>query len=164
MPAGETIRLMWTSSNALLTSGHNPRTDVTASHGIYLPDGTTIPQTDCVGSIYIDDFMFIYGSPNEDTKAPIITSFTANNEEMSDGMKFNTSSINFRAIFSDEDDEKNMVDASGIDSDNVYMYIDGQLMNKAVKDNVMIELDGVKLANGEHSVKLLVTDKKGNEK
>ncbi len=165
IPAGETIRLMWTRSNALLTSKYNPRTDVTASHGIYLPDGTTIAQKDCVGSIYVDDFMFIYGSINEDTKAPTINYLNANDENMSEGMAFNTNTISFRAMFKDEYDEDNLVDASGIDFDNVYMYIDGQLMKDAVKDlGGMIGLDGVKLANGEHSVKLLITDKNGNER
>lgn len=164
IPSGENIRLMWTSSNATLTSDHNPRTDVTASHGIYLPDGTTIAQKDCVGSIYIDDFMFIYGSINEDTKAPTVTSLTANETEISKDMAFDTDSINFSAIFKDEYDDENSVEASGIDVDNVYMYIDGISMEKTVKDTVTITLDGVKLANGEHSIKLLVTDNAGNEK
>jgi len=164
IPAGENIRLMWTSSNATLTSDHNPSTDVTASHGIYLPDGTTIAQKDCVGSIYIDDFMFIYGSINEDTKAPTVTSLTANETWMSKDMIFDTDSINFSAIFKDEYDDENSVEATGIDVENVYIYIDGISMGKAVKDTVTITLDGVKLANGEHSVKLLVTDNAGNEK
>ena len=167
MLAGETIRIMWTSdtSSSFLTSIYNSRTDVKNSHGIYMSDGRTISQADCIGSIYVDDLMFIYGSINNDAKAPTITSFTANDGVIYDGMTFNTDTISFRAMFTDENDEVNKVTASGIDFNNVYMYVDGQLMNNAVIDKGgMIELDGVKLANGEHSVKLLVCDLNGNEK
>lgn len=164
MPAGETIRIMWTTGS-LITSQYNSRTDVTSSNGIYLSDGRTINKADCVGSIYVDDLMFIYGSINKDAKAPTVTSFTANDNDLSNNMTFNTETINFKAIFKDEDDEDNMVKASGIDKSNVYMYIDGQSMENAVVDNEgMIKLDGVCLANGEHSVKLLVCDNNGNEK
>jgi 3',5'-cyclic AMP phosphodiesterase CpdA len=167
IPAGESIRIMYKldTSSGNLTSPYNSRTDVKNSYGIYLPDGSTITQADCIGSIYVDDFMFIYGSVNQDAKAPTITSFTANDEDISDGMTFDTDSINFKATFDDEYDDFNKVKASGIDFDNVYIYVDGQRMQKAVVDkNGFIELDGVKLANGEHSVKLLVCDKNGNEK
>ena len=166
MLAGETIRIMWTSSTTTLPANlYNSRTDVTDSHGIYLSDGRTISQADCTGSIYVDDLMFIYGSINEDAKAPTVTSFTANNGAMSDGTTFNTDTISFKSMFTDDYDEVNKVAASGIDFNNVYMYVDGQLMKNAVIDKGgMIELDGVKLANGEHSVKLLVCDLNGNEK
>ena len=161
MPAGETIRIMYKRSTALV----NTSTDVTNSYGVYLSDGTIIPQADCVGSIYVDDLMFIYGSINEDAKAPIVNSFTANDKEMTAGMTFSTSTISFKAMFSDEDDTDNNVKASGIDFDNVYMYVDGQIMKNAVVDKGgMIELDGVSLANGEHSIKILVCDVNGNEK
>jgi len=164
MPAGETIRIMWTKGS-LITSDYNSRLDVTNSSGIYLSNGTTISQDECVGSIYVDDLMFVYGSINEDAKAPTVTSFTANGGKMSDGMVFNTGNISFQAMFNDEYDADNVVKASGIDKNNVYMYVDGQSMQNAVVDNEgMIKLDGVYLANGEHSVKLLVCDINGNEK
>lgn len=166
IPAGQTIRVMWTSSTTpLAPNQYNSRTDITNSCGIYLPDGRKISQADCAGSIYVDDLMFIYGSINEDAKAPSVTTFTANNGNISDDMTFNTDTISFKAMFKDENDVVNNVQASGIDFNNVYMYVDGQRMQNAVVDKGgMIELDGVKFANGEHSVKLLVCDKNGNEK
>lgn len=165
MLAGETIRVMWISSTAPIKSDYNTRTDVTNSCGIYLSDGRTISKRDCMGSLYVDDLMFIYGCINEDAKAPNVSSFTANEIKMSDRMSFETNTINFKAIFSDEYDIDNKVKASGIDFDNVFMYVDGQLMKNArIDKGGMIQLDGVYLVKGEHSVKLMVCDENGNEK
>ena len=47
------------------------------------------------GSIYFDDIMFIYGSNPNDTNLPEVTTFTVNDEPMTDGMVLTENELNF---------------------------------------------------------------------
>jgi exopolysaccharide biosynthesis protein/predicted phosphodiesterase len=129
--------------------------------GKYLMDGTEVPVAEREGSIYFDDIMFIYGSNPNDTNLPEVTKFTVNDEPLAEGMVLAENELNFYAKYKDGDTLQDL----GIDYDNVFLYVDGQLQNATVdRGGNYIRRDSVILADGWHSVKLLVTDLNGNER
>lgn len=130
--------------------------------GKYLADGTEVPVAEREGSIYFDNIQFIYGSNPSDTNLPEITSFTVNDDSIQDNMTFNTNELNFLVYYQDAASLQD----TGIDYDNVFLYIDGQRLENTVVDSGAgyIRRDSVKLANGYHTVKLVVTDNYGNER
>lgn len=129
--------------------------------GKYLMDGTEVPVAEREGSIYFDDIMFIYGSNPNDTNLPEVTKFTVNDEPLTDGMTLTNNELNFYAEYKDGDTLQDL----GIDYNNVFLYVDGQLQAATVdRGGNYIRRDSVILADGWHSVKLVVTDLNGNER
>ncbi|MBS7146782.1 MAG: phosphodiester glycosidase family protein [Intestinibacter bartlettii] len=155
---GETIRLMYVPGTGM---GAYTRGE-TKADGTY--DMVKVPQSQCKGSIYIDNLQFVYGANKEDTDNPNVDSITANGEELQNGDTVNTNTITFKSLYSDVENKN----TSGIDYDTVRMYIDGvnastyEGYKNVEGDNTVYLFDG-KLSNGIHTIKILVRDKAGNE-
>ncbi|MBR6359855.1 MAG: phosphodiester glycosidase family protein, partial [Lachnospiraceae bacterium] len=120
--------------------------------------------TNTAGAVYFDNLQFVYGANVDDIDSPVIDTIEGNETEITNGMVFDTNTITFTSTFHDVESKY----MTGIDYDVVRMYIDG--VN--VVDNSMYVLDkggnkswyyDVKLANGEHSIKMLLRDGFGNE-
>lgn len=115
-----------------------------------------------VGSIYLDNFQFVYGTNTDDIDNPQVDSITFNNEELVDGGTVRGSSFDLRAYFSDAPGKY----ATGVDADTVRLYVDGaNVTEKAilVASDGHIDLYGMQLANGTHSVTVSLRDGFGNE-
>ncbi|MDU2695114.1 MAG: metallophosphoesterase family protein, partial [Intestinibacter bartlettii] len=155
---GETIRVMYVPGTGM---GAYTRGE-TKADGTY--DMVKVPQSQCKGSIYIDNLQFVYGANKQDTDNPNVDSITANGEELQNGDTINTNTITFKSLYSDVENKN----TSGIDYDTVRIYIDGvnASIYKGYKnvegDNTVYLFDG-KLSNGIHTIKILVRDKAGNE-
>ena len=168
IPAGEAIRLMRTDGASILSYGEK---NITQSHGKYLKDGTEVPTKNLKGSVYFDDLMFIYGSVNEDTDAPrvkeaLVQSFGADAQtELSDGMTVGSNGNSFSFYMEDVIGDSG-IEPIGLDYENCYLYVDGDLMNG--KDGTVVDTGSssirtdVTLSNGNHSIRLVVSDKNGN--
>ena len=120
--------------------------------------------TRSAGSVYFDNFQFVYGANVDDIDSPVIDSIVGNDTEITDGMVFDTDTITFASTFHDVESKY----MTGIDYDVVRMYIDG--VNVVEDPMYVLDKGGnkswyydVKLANGDHSVKMLVRDGFGNE-
>lgn len=176
IPAGQAIRIMRTEGATDLTYT-DPETGVSKTvkqaHGKYLRDGTEVAIENLKGSVYFDDMMFIYGNVNEDTDAPTVTDakFYENNDaiELKDGatLEWNTAATSHYFSVSFDD----VVGASGntpvgIDYDACYIYLDGESMNG--KEGTLVDkstnsiMTYASLSNGEHSLRVLLSDKNGN--
>ena len=115
-----------------------------------------------VGSIYLDNFQFVYGTNTDDIDNPQVDSITFNNEELMDGGTVRGSTFDLRAYFSDAPGKY----ATGVDADTVRLYVDGaNVTDKAVlvAGDGHIDLYGMQLANGTHSVTVSLRDGFGNE-
>ena len=115
-----------------------------------------------VGSIYLDNFQFVYGTNTDDIDNPQVDSITFNNEELMDGGTVRGSSFDLRAYFSDAPGKY----ATGVDASTVRLYVDGaNVTDKAtlVASDGHIDLYGMQLANGTHSVTVSLRDGFGNE-
>ncbi len=168
IPSGEAIRLMRTDGTAILSYGEK---NITQSHGKYLKDGTEVPVDNLKGSIYFDDLMFIYGSVNEDTDAPqingaLVQPFGSDNQiSFFDGMIVESNSSSY-SFFMEDVIGSSGIDPVGLDYENCYLYVDGDLMNG--KNGTVVDSGAssirtdVTLSNGNHSIKLIVSDKNGN--
>lgn len=168
IPSGEAIRLMRTDGTAILSYGEK---NITQSHGKYLKDGTEVPVDNLKGSIYFDDLMFIYGSVNEDTDAPringaLVQPFGSDNQiSFYDGMTVESNSSSY-SFFMEDVLGSSGIDPVGLDYENCYLYVDGDLMNG--KNGTVVDSGAssirtdVTLSNGKHSIKLIVSDKNGN--
>ena len=169
---GETIRIMD-------TNGAYGKNDIATNAGM----GTIVCQKDDSGNIvygptyvghqkgylYMDNLQLVYGTNNADTDNPTINMIKAGSsldlaEELAaDGStEINSNEITFYSEFSDIEN----VNTTGIDLG--YIYIDG--VNMTENENCAVSLtdgkltlNGMKLANGTHSVKILVRDGYGNE-
>ena len=114
------------------------------------------------GSIYLDNFQFVYGTNVDDVDNPRVDSITFNNEELMDGGTVRGSSFDLRAEFSDAPGKY----ATGVDARTVLLYVDGaNVTNKAslAASDGHIDLYGMQLANGTHSVTVSLRDGFGNE-
>ena len=114
------------------------------------------------GSIYLDNFQFVYGTNVDDVDNPRVDSITFNNEELMDGGTVRGSSFDLRAYFSDAPGKY----ATGVDARTVLLYVDGaNVTNKALlaASDGHIDLYGMQLANGTHSVTVSLRDGFGNE-
>lgn len=114
------------------------------------------------GSIYLDNFQFVYGTNTDDIDNPQVDSITFNNEELMDGGTVRGSTFDLRAYFSDAPGKY----ATGVDADTVRLYVDGaNVTEKAtlVASDGHIDLYGMQLANGTHSVTVSLRDGFGNE-
>lgn len=115
-----------------------------------------------VGSIYLDNFQFVYGTNTDDTEDPQVDSITLNNQELVDGGTVYGGDFNLRAYFSDAPGKY----ARGVDYNTVRLYVDG--VNVTEKGYVnesdeYIDLYDLQLANGTHSVTVSLRDGFGNE-
>ena len=150
IPAGMSIRLMvlsYATSNVGWTSA----------------DGTKIDKSECYGSLYFDDLTFIYGSTNQDVVAPVIKDVTVKENPLTDGQSFDTSTLAFKAYF--EDSTESSLFNTGINFDNVLLYVDGKLIEDALVDQSegSVRHDNLVLTQGQHTIRLLVTDIAGNQ-
>lgn len=151
LSAGETIRLMHLN-NAV------------GSNGDFLLDGTRISKSQCKGSIYIDNLRFVYGANVDDTEAPVIDNLQLNGEELKDGRVVETNTVSFKSMFHDIENKY----TTGIDHDTVYIFVDGKNMTEhpnyvLQKGDNTLYLNDLVLANGNHTVQVLVRDGFGNE-
>ena len=150
IPAGMSIRLMvlsYATSNVGWTSA----------------DGTKIDKSECYGSLYFDDLTFIYGSTNQDVVAPVITDVTVNEAPLENGQSFDTSTLAFKAYF--EDSTESSLFNTGINFKNVLLYVDGKLIEDALVDQSegSVRHDNLVFTQGQHTIRLLVTDIAGNQ-
>ena len=148
---GETIRVMHTFGKY-------------GSNGNWLLDGTYIENSQCKGSIYVDNLRFVYGSNVDDTDSPVIDSVLLNNSELTDGETVDSNTVTIKSMFHDADGKY----ATGIDYSTVYLFVDGVDMTKndgyilRSSDNALY-LYNLALPNGKHTIKVLVRDGFGNE-
>ena len=150
IPAGMSIRIMVLSY-------------ATSGVGWTSADGTKIDKSECYGSLYFDDLTYIYGSTNQDVVAPVITDVTVNEAPLENGQSFDTSTLAFKAYF--EDSTESSLFNTGINFDNVLLYVDGKLIEDALVDQSegSVRHDNLVLTQGQHTIRLLVTDKAGNQ-
>ena len=150
IPAGMSIRLMVLSY-------------ATSGVGWTSADGTKIDKSECYGSLYFDDLTFIYGSTNQDVVPPEITDVTVNEAPLENGQSFDTSTLAFKAYF--EDSTESSLFNTGINFDNVLLYVDGKLIEDALVDQSegSVRHDNLVLTQGQHTIRLLVTDIEGNQ-
>ena len=110
------------------------------------------------GTLYFDNLTFVYGSTTEDKMNPVIDSVTVNQKELRTGMEFDSSSIDIQATYSDsiETDRNNTGVAYAA------LYVDERKIDCEVNSTSELRA-GLKLANGEHAIKISVVDGYGNE-
>ncbi len=117
--------------------------------------------TRTAGSIYFDNFQFVYGTNIDDVTDPQVTSITINNQELVADSTISGSSFDLRAYFSDADGKYD----TGVDADTVRLYVDG--VDVTARAGITAS-DGyidykMQLVNGTHSVTVSLCDKAGNE-
>lgn len=113
--------------------------------------------------IYLDNIQLIYGANVDDTVNPEILSMHTLGTSIKDGETVLTDAKNtFTATFKDDDGKY----ATGIDTDEVKMYIDGV---DETENCTIVETDGEiilydkTLSDGVHSMRVSVADKFGNK-
>ena len=121
----------------------------------------TMMGTRTAGSIYFDNFQFVYGTNIDDVTDPQVTSITVNNQELVADSTISGSSFDLRAYFSDADGKYD----TGVDADTVLLYVDGVDVTERAG---IAASDGyidykMQLVNGTHSVTVSLRDKAGNE-
>ena len=117
--------------------------------------------TRTTGSIYFDNFQFVYGTNIDDVTDPQVTSITVNNQELVADSTISGSSFDLRAYFSDADGKYD----TGVDTDTVRLCVDGVDVTERAG---IAASDGyidykMQLVNGTHSVTVSLRDKAGNE-
>ncbi len=124
-------------------------------------DGETIKP---VGNIYVDNITVTYGTNPEDHNPPIIDSIKINDEDVLNESVINTNNITIETSFYEYEDKH----ATGIDFENVNIYVDG--VNYLNKDGYALNitdgkayLQNVYLTDGTHEIKIVVVDNAGNE-
>ena len=161
--AGETIRLMHTYS-AYDGMGDWLAGTVTKAG----PDENSVKldRSTCKGSVYVDNLQFVYGANVDDIDNPVVDSISTDNgkTEIENGTVINSNEIDIQADFHDVENKY----TSGIDYDVVRLYVDG--VNKTYDESCVltqgdnrINYYNLKLADGDHSVMVLLRDKFGNE-
>ncbi len=121
------------------------------------------------GYLYIDNLQLVYGTNNADIDNPVIKTIQAGPtldtavELADDGSTvINSNEVTFYAEFADVENEN----TTGLDFG--YIYLDGVNMSRnpnfaeQITDGKLV-LNAMQLANGSHTVKILVHDKYGNE-
>lgn len=122
------------------------------------------------GHIYIDNLQLIYGTNTNDTVKPKIDSIQGQcgsgaKIDIKDGETiFTGSTLNFVAEVSDPAGKY----ATGIDPSTARLYIDGiNLTNdervEFIEGSNTFYLTGMNLTNGQHSIRISVRDRYGNE-
>ena len=117
--------------------------------------------TRTTGSIYFDNFQFVYGTNIDDVTDPQVTSITVNNQELVADSTISGRSFDLRAYFSDADGKYD----TGVDTDTVCLCVDGVDVTERAG---IAASDGyidykMQLVNGTHSVTVSLRDKAGNE-
>ena len=126
---------------------------------------TGVPLGDRTAStIYLDNIQLIYGANVDDTVNPEILSMHSIGTQIEkDGSTvFENATNTFTATFKDDDGKY----ATGIDPDEVKMYIDGidETANcTIVETDGEIHLYNKTLSDGMHSIRVSVADKFGNK-
>ena len=122
--------------------------------------------TQSAGSIYFDNFQFVYGTNVDDIDAPVVDSITVNGKELENGAVLQDAKLNITAMFHDVQNKY----TSGIDKDTIRMYIDDinvvgndRYEYAAQPDGTMNYLYNLELENGEHTVTVSLRDEFGNE-
>lgn len=156
--SGETIRFMNTPAN---------KTDFYTFIGTDVDEnGNTVnlykylAQSERKGYVYIDNVQYVYGANTDDINNPIIDSIQIGNEDRSDLTEIGSSTVFakndvlIKASFHDYEDKY----STDINYDACRLYIDGKDVTSKLKT-----VDGDfyytgKLADGTHSVKLIVRD------
>ena len=112
---------------------------------------------------YIDDITVDYSSAVDDRDAPVFSSVVYADPVMSDAveLKGQTTSYNTLSFTATVDDNKTKNNYTGIDGATAKAYVDG---NEVACEyaNGKITLEGIELADGEHTIKFAVCDKQGN--
>ncbi|ADU26129.1 phosphodiester glycosidase family protein [Ethanoligenens harbinense] len=126
---------------------------------ISLKSGTTGGGPMTKGSIYFDNFRFVYGTANDDLYAPIIDSVNV------DGKAYNSSSVNISANIHDDTSDKYM---SGINWDRVRVLVDGKdytsdKQHFSYDKDGIVYLSGYQWSDGTHKVTVDIQDNFGNE-
>ena len=118
--------------------------------------------TRTAGSIYFDNLQFVYGTNVDDVDNPAVDSIQVNNEELAENSVISGGTMNLRAEFSDAPGKY----ATGVDANTVRLYVDGVNMTEPavlVASDGHIDLYGLKLSNGSHSVTVSLRDGFGND-
>ena len=131
-------------------------------HGIKMGERTA-------GSIYFDNFQFVYGTNVDDTDAPyanaILANFGGQQLDLTDGTVIPSNTMGFSIDYMDVDNKY----TSGVDASTTRMYIDGVNVIDDDYYNTYTDNDGrnyvygLTLKNGWHTLTAYAKDKAGNE-
>ena len=121
------------------------------------------------GSIYFDNFQFVYGANVDDTDAPyaneIHVNYGTSQLDLEDGMTVPTNKMGFSIDYMDVENKY----TSGIDASTTRMYIDGINVGDDIYYNTFTDHDGrnyaygITLKNGWHTLTAYAKDNAGNE-
>ena len=165
---GETIRVMHTYSAYDSMGDYLAGTVTTAGPNA---NSVKLSRAACKGSVYVDNLQFVYGANNDDVDNPVIDSMSINNEPLESGKTVvNTSDVSLNAYVSDVQNKY----TTGVDYSVLRIYVDGvnHTYDKypdgtdacvITEGDGRIDLYNLKLADGDHSMTILVRDKFGNE-
>lgn len=134
--------------------------------------GINMVGTQRTGSIYLDNFQFVYGTNVDDTDNPVVDSVLANGTELENGAVLDTGDISITANYSDVQNKY----TTGVDKNLVRIYVDGintfenddyKYDNGAykfqIKDETEAYLYDLSLEDGIHTISVVVRDGFGNE-
>ena len=110
------------------------------------------------GTLYFDDYRFVYGTNLDDLVNPTITSVKLNGEEIKeDGTTvIDTNAVEFAAQFFDPDSQNR----TGVDPSSTTFFIDG--VNIALDGDDASATTRTTLSNGSHTIKVQIADGSGN--
>ena len=106
------------------------------------------------GFIYLDNFQFVYGANTDDLYAPEIDNVMIGQEQISDGMTISDDPFAISAQYHDFDEQY----STGINSENVHVYIDGNEIALAFKNEMELVTESISLANGVHEIRIDIYD------
>ncbi len=134
----------------------------TGGTGWYTVDGTKLDKSALTGYLLIDNICFVYGSNNQDTTNPKVSSISLIDEdgtknELESGSVVSSSDLVFYATYDDNED----TDAFSTGVESAYFYLDGTYYGTGDQDNLGSTL-AVTMANGPHSVTFYLKDAYGN--
>jgi len=117
-----------------------------------------------VGNIYVDNITVTYGTNPQDYQAPEIDYIKINDQIIENEQVVYTNNFTVETSFREFEDKY----ASGIDYDNVNIYVDG--VNYKDKEGYALNitegkayLQNIHLIDGVHEIKVVVIDNAGNE-
>lgn len=110
------------------------------------------------GTLYFDDYRFVYGTNLDDLINPVIDSVTINGEELAlDGSTvLTTADVEITAFFSDPESQNR----TGVDATATAFFLDG--VNISVDGDDAKATTRTTLGDGHHTVKVQITDGGGN--
>ena len=131
------------------------------------------------GHIYLDNFQLEYGTNTDDIFAPEINSVNLNSESgasLEDGMTISDDPFSIYASYEEftglsdeelaeiEDEEereryeKASLYATGVNTQNVHVYVDGNEVNLNNATETYLATSSISLTNGEHNITIEVAD------